>query len=791
MPVQTSYPGVYIEEIPSGVNTITGVATSIAAFFGQASEGPIDKAVRILSYADFQRVFGAPHPDGELETSVRLFFQNGGTDCYVIRLVKSGTGQKASVTLKNEAETDVLKFTAKEIGVWGNEVALEVDYNTPQPEHTFNLRIYRLNLDGTAKTTEEFLNCSMDPNHSKFPPKFVTQQSKLVDCEHMFASNADYIAAAPDAGYSESRRPFRQNQAGRDTLASILASANRTHTFGISVDESPFFSVDLSDSFAAGTSESDLLAEILIRINGALPASFIGTVQVMFEPYATGPIRQVLKFVSAATNRKGIVIQPGSTNDVTALLMIGSDQGGIERSRFSVLRPAPTGIFFDLTQINSLAAHPQNHFDSITIDGNLIGLGTLLITTPGITDAEIAADADRWYHGRVDSTNHNFDGIREKLSILASAINAESVGWTATPAGSRLFLKKRSGLGNFSATMTSSPNDIGSLFKINTRFYSLASGIGTFYGAVIPGVDGDPPDIPSYKGSEVDHTGFYALDHVDLFNLMIVPRDSNLTEDQYRSLWGPASRYCAENRAFLLIDPPDSWYTSFTNVTDPTVGIRKLRIGVVKDHAAVFYPRIVVGESGLLRQVGPSGAIAGLMARTDSERGVWKAPAGTEADIVSILDLEINLTDRENGVLNKEGVNCIRQFTVGIVNWGARTLDGADDFGSEWKYIPIRRLALFLEESLYRGTKWVVFEPNDEPLWAKIRMNLGAFMTRLFRQGAFQGSTPDLAFYVKCDDETTTLSDRNLGVVNIEVGFAPLKPAEFVVIKIQQIAGDL
>jgi phage tail sheath protein FI len=118
-------------------------------------------------------------------------------------------------------------------------------------------------------------------------------------------------------------------------------------------------------------------------------------------------------------------------------------------------------------------------------------------------------------------------------------------------------------------------------------------------------------------------------------------------------------------------------------------------------------------------------------------------------------------------------------------------MDGSDDDSSEWKYIPIRRLALFLEESLFRGTKWVVFEPNDEPLWAKIRLNLGAFMMRLFRQGAFQGSTPDKAFFVKCDGETTTQADRDLGIVNILVGFASLKPAEFVIIRIQQIAGEL
>jgi uncharacterized protein len=143
-------------------------------------------------------------------------------------------------------------------------------------------------------------------------------------------------------------------------------------------------------------------------------------------------------------------------------------------------------------------------------------------------------------------------------------------------------------------------------------------------------------------------------------------------------------------------------------------------------------------------------------------------------------------------VLNPLGLNSLRTFPVfGPVVWGARTLDGADQRASEWKYVPIRRLALFIEESLFRGTKWVVFEPNDEPLWAQIRLNVGAFMQTLFRQGAFQGTTPREAYFVKCDKETTTQNDIDRGIVNIVVGFAPLKPAEFVVLKIQQIAGQL
>jgi phage tail sheath protein FI len=197
-------------------------------------------------------------------------------------------------------------------------------------------------------------------------------------------------------------------------------------------------------------------------------------------------------------------------------------------------------------------------------------------------------------------------------------------------------------------------------------------------------------------------------------------------------------------------------------------------------------------QNNVLRAFPSAGAVAGIYARTDAERGVWKAPAGLEATVEGALDVNYKLTDAENGVLNPLALNCIRQFAiVGVVVWGARTGDGADALADEYKYIPVRRLALFLEESLYRGTQWVVFEPNDEPLWAQIRLNLGAFMHTLFAQGAFAGRTPREAYFVKCDKETTTQNDIDLGRVNIVVGFAPLKPAEFVIIKIQQIVRDL
>jgi uncharacterized protein len=290
-------------------------------------------------------------------------------------------------------------------------------------------------------------------------------------------------------------------------------------------------------------------------------------------------------------------------------------------------------------------------------------------------------------------------------------------------------------------------------------------------------------------GHQTAKTGLYALRKTDLFNLLCIPpykADASIDE----AIIDEAAQYCQARRAMFIIDPPPVWPV----LTQAGAGqIRN--IGSPTSYAAVFYPRLVQPNplrDGQEEAFAPCGAIAGIFARTDAQRGVWKAPAGLEAVLSGVPRLAVNLSDGENGQLNPLGVNCLRNFPgAGRVVWGARTREGDDRGTSEWKYIPVRRMALFIEESLYRGTQWVVFEPNAEPLWAQIRLNIGAFMQSLFRQGAFQGKTPLEAYLVKCDASTTTQNDIDRGVVNIVVGFAPLKPAEFVVIRLQQMAGQL
>lgn len=295
-------------------------------------------------------------------------------------------------------------------------------------------------------------------------------------------------------------------------------------------------------------------------------------------------------------------------------------------------------------------------------------------------------------------------------------------------------------------------------------------------------------------------TGLYALEQLfardGLFNLLCIPpyKDTAGSLDVEPDVAAAAAKYCEDRRAMLVVDSPGSWIDkdkALTDFSSPTTDV----IGTRSKNAALFFPRLRQPNplrDGQEETFAACGAVAGIFARTDSQRGVWKAPAGIDATLVGVPKLSVPLTDPENGELNKIGINCLRSFPiVGRVTWGARTLRGADQLADEWKYIPVRRTALYIEESLFRGLKWVVFEPNDEPLWAQIRLNVGAFMHNLFRQGAFQGSTPRAAYFVKCDKETTTQNDINLGIVNIVVGFAPLKPAEFVIIKLQQMAGQI
>ena len=433
----------------------------------------------------------------------------------------------------------------------------------------------------------------------------------------------------------------------------------------------------------------------------------------------------------------------------------------------------------------ALVVRIHNGATSATIA--LPGGGTLQASSPGLWGERLRVRVT--YPTPPDPTLYNLSirdmGTGAEERFLNISTNA------ASPSSLDKILTQRSDLVRVSgAPPAARPTDHVAV-PPGTDPFSDTAPVNSFTPAGTDGDDGGALADAQYTGSRNDKTGIYALLNSDLFNLLVMPPISRTTDLAPGTLT-EATALCVERRAMLVVDAPLAWGT----VAQAVAGIATLGpSGLNARNAAVYFPRLRVPDPlqlGFVDTFAPGGAVAGVIARTDGQRGVWKAPAGIDASLNGVPELTVKLTDGENGQINPLGINALRAFPVfGRIVWGARTLRGADQAADEYKYVPVRRLALYIEESLFRGTQWVVFEPNDEPLWAQIRLNVGAFMQNLFRQGAFQGTTPQAAYFVKCDKETTTQNDVDRGVVNILVGFAPLKPAEFVIIRIQQIAGQI
>ena len=377
----------------------------------------------------------------------------------------------------------------------------------------------------------------------------------------------------------------------------------------------------------------------------------------------------------------------------------------------------------------------------------------------------------------------------DKVLAARSALLVWDGAWPPNPlptiaAGSDDVTKAQAAL---AAALAANPQVPGDVAAEQTALSAALASVAGSDGRALTMADSFTP-----ANGQANKLGIYALEGADLFNLLCIP-PYTVSGDVETALVSAAASYCESRRAFLLVDPPSAWVDK-TSAQTQFLGLPDV-VGTRSANAAIFFPRLLQPDPLLGNQIEsfvPCGAVAGVFARTDASRGVWKAPAGIQASFANVPDLSIRLTDQENGDLNELGINCLRAFpAAGQVVWGARTLRGADQLADQNKYIPVRRTTLFLEESLFRGLQWAVFEPNDEPLWSAIRLNVGAFMQTLFRQGAFQGASSREAYFVKCDSETTTQNDIDLGIVNVIVGFAPLKPAEFVIISIQQIAGQL
>ncbi|MFJ2258930.1 phage tail sheath family protein [Streptomyces sp. NPDC087844] len=607
-----TYPGVYVEELPSSTRTISTVTTSVTAFVGHTRRGPLNEPVRVTSFTEFERRFGGLSSRSAVGYAVHQFFGNGGTVAVIVRVAKANSGKAARVTLQStegHSASAVLEVHAKESGGWGNGLRVAVDYDTPCPDETFNLRVY----DAKGRARESFTGLSMDTSHGRYAPTVVNAGSRLVRVEAVGEGRPD-----PSGTVS---KPFGH--------------------------ELPNLAVDLT-----------------VKI-GDVEREF-----TLFDPDCDGE-------------------SPSTVAELALLL---------ER------------------KLRALPDAPGRHaFAGVEVTA----FGRRLQVVAGSTDPD--------------------DVVR-------------FVGECA--------------------------NDLGLEASVNPPVFPLEDG-----------EDGEAPGPRDLIGSEAGKTGLQALRGVADVNLLVLPELAAYeSADDAITVVSAAQRLCEERRIFLLVDAPGTW----VSVDTARAGLAAFD-AVRGNHAGLYFPHLRLTDplTGRLRSFPPSGAVAGVIARTDAERGVWKAPAGTEARLAGVHSLTVDLTDRESGLLNPLGVNCLRTLPmVGPLVWGARTLEGSDALDSEWKYVSVRRLALHVEESLQRGLHWVVFEPNDENLWQQIRLGASSYLHTLFRQGAFKGGTPREAYFVKCDRDTTTDEDIANGVVNVLVGIAPVRPAEFVVVRIQQTSGQ-
>ena len=610
MPVTVSYPGVYVEEIPSGVHTITGVATSITAFVGRALRGPTDQAMTINSFGDFERIFGGLWLGSTMSFAVRDFYLNGGSQAVIVRVFHPQFKDAADRTTPfNNAKAAAQAVAGAATGA-------------------------------DAATAAANARTEADKSKAGGGPTFAA---------------ADAVAKAAE----------RAAKVKGADAAKVQAAATAA--------------VDEAAGKAAGWAEALLAVDATHNLEAAYPGAWGNT------------LRARVDYNTRAT------VPPEVADSLFNLFIFDGLTGQVEEHR----------------NVSITAGHPRQ-----------------------------------------------VDKVLESASKL---VRTKGGPWTTRPAESKNTLDPNKGVWDDNATPTNS--------KVTADFAS----------------DGKAPDDNDFTA---DKKGLMALKKVDLFNLLCIPPYGDQGQDIDSGVRDAAIAFCQQRRAFLLIDPPAGWTTK-----DKARDGVATDIGAANSYSAVFFPRLRQPNplhGGAVEDFVPCGAVAGVFARTDSQRGVWKAPAGLEATLIGVPELSVKLNDPENGELNPLGVNCLRaRPAVGPVVWGSRTREGDNRLASQWKYVPVRRTALFIEESLYRGTQWVVFEPNDEPLWAQIRLNVGAFMNSLFRKGAFQGASPREAYLVKCDKETNPQNDINQGIVNIVVGFAPLKPAEFVILKIQQLAGQI
>jgi len=673
-------PGVYMEEKSSGAKPIEGVSTSVAAFIGVAEKGPVGKAVFISNFAEFVKIFGGPikiikhQQEHYLYYAVRHFFTEGGTKCYVVRVmhytdmeggVKAGTAafkNFVGIDIGGASISPALKVSAINEGKWGEALEVQVE----------NSSKYSLLLGENITAASGITEISLKNNSD--------------------VRTGDLLWIVREV---------------TGVVSTVTGSGPYTVTFA-------------SNHLTAGS------------------AAFDGDITGDMDVYS--PDFKLMTQTPAAMTT--VTISGGTYDPTTDSITIEDieDIDGETLKSGSLLNFAIEEVLVVVKKTGE----------------KIVGTETLM--TVEFDTHDFSSSDFTTGNTRVYARGFNIR-VRQGDTILETHENLSLIQTNMKDYIGKNRLSHESGDSFYIVAERSNDNAV---LPANTAFGALGNGDDGLIGLI----DTD------YIGSELVHTGLYALDKVKDASILVIPNSSLEVTNQ-------AIAYCERRMdLFFIIDPPEG---------STTQDVRSYP-GISSNYAAVYYPWIKINDpvTGRPVTVPPSGAVAGIYADTDVKRGVHKAPAGIENGYVNAATgIEKVVTKGENDILYQDRINVIRKLPEGIVVWGARTIF-AD---AEWKYINVRRLFIFLEQSIERGTQWVVFEPNDTSLWKSIKRNITAFLKIQWMEGKLVGDTQEQAFYVKCDAETNPPEIVDAGQVITEIGVAPSKPAEFVVFRIRQYAG--
>ncbi|HKQ05846.1 MAG TPA: phage tail sheath subtilisin-like domain-containing protein [Blastocatellia bacterium] len=775
------HPGVYIEEVSSGVRPIEGVSTSTAAFIGKAEMGTLNKAVLVTSFQEFQTRYGAFLNDSSLAHAVFQFFNNGGTSCYLVRIAGSGVAT-ADISIKDRKSptpAKTLTIKAANEGAWGNKLDIVITDGSADPGNEFALGVFKDRSDLLPPLPplplESFDNLSMDDSASNFVEKVLAEKSKYISAVATAANKATATAGTSRSG---------QLPIGNAAAALKLGVPNGgTETAGVGATSGT------SQSAAAPAPNPDAdQRKLRINLDGdgakdiTIPLRATDGTAVTNEAAVAAEIQKAVRALTPSDPAKaaaytGFTCTFNAAGSPNAFLLTSGTTGATSTV---VVTNVPPPVYVTT----------ENRF-VIEVDGD----GPHLVTLSGTLDT--GANIALRIAAAVNAITPNRAANKLAFQNLACTYekgtdhpnNPSLLLTSGTPAGAT---RPRSSVRVTDATSDNAARKL-KLGQANGGLETKGSAIlrpanskdPTEYhlgDAVVEptsnvesvtfGSDGNLPETAQYLA------GLLTLDPVHDVSIVCTPGNG------LRDVVSAGVSYCAKRGdCFFIGDTPME-----TDTMEEGQGYIN-SLPTKNSYGAVYFPWLQMpdptGSSSLPVLVPPSGFMAGMYARIDAKRGVWKAPAGSEANVAGAVGLAADISDTQQDFLNPIGMNVIRTFPgSGIVVWGARTLGTRSD--PEWRYIPVRRTAIFLEQSIYNGIQWAVFEPNDDDLWANLRLNIGSFMLVQFRAGAFQGKSPSEAFFVKCDNTTTTQADIDLGIVNILVGFAPLKPAEFVVLKFSQ-----